>query len=73
MTKRVINAKSQLDPLLKDKDKFLIGFGTKSLTTEGIHYKDLTELIKGNINEKEVSKKEIKTYVCLSLSLPFPR
>ncbi len=51
MAKRIINAKPQLEPLLKPGESYLIGFGVKSLTTEGIHYRDLTELIKGSISD----------------------
>lgn len=51
MAKRIINAKSQLEPLLKPGESYLIGFGVKALTTEGIHYRDLTELIKGSISD----------------------
>lgn len=48
---RVINAKSHLENLLKEGDQYYIGFGTKNLTTEGVAYRDLLELIKGNVND----------------------
>lgn len=51
MAKRVINAKPYLEPLLNEGDSYKIGFGSKSLTTEGINYRDLNELIKGNISD----------------------
>lgn len=51
MSKRIINAKPHLEPFLKEGEKFQIGFGSKSLTTDGLAYKDLTELIKANISE----------------------
>ena len=51
---RVVNPKSHLVPLLRDGDPYFIGFGSKKLTTEGINYRDLTELIKGNIIELEI-------------------
>lgn len=51
MSKRIINAKTHLEPFLKEGDKFRIGFGANSLTTDGVAYTDLRELIKGNISE----------------------
>ena len=47
---RVLNSKAHLENLLKEGDKYYIGFGTKNLTTEGIGYRDLSELIKGNLD-----------------------
>lgn len=58
MIKRIINAKPHLSSLLKEGDTFIIGFGVKSLTTDGIHYRDLGELIKGNISELIVMGKK---------------
>lgn len=55
---RVINALPHLEGVLRNGDKFKIGFGVKSLSTEGIHYRDLNELIKGNINELLVRGKK---------------
>lgn len=51
---RVINSKPHLENLLKEGDKYYIGFGIKNLTTDGVHYKDLQELIKGNIDQLTV-------------------
>lgn len=48
---RVLNSKPHLENLLKENDKYYIGFGIKNLTTEGVAYRDLAELIKGNIND----------------------
>lgn len=58
MNKRIINAKPHLSSLLKEGDTFIIGFGVKSLTTDGIHYRDLGELIKGNISDLLVMGKK---------------
>ncbi|MDB5121834.1 MAG: hypothetical protein JWN56_3052 [Sphingobacteriales bacterium] len=51
---RVVNPKSHLSILLNDRDEYFIGFGSKTLTNDGVTYGDLLELIKGNINELEV-------------------
>lgn len=48
---RVLNSKSHLENLLVNGVKYYIGFGVKNLTTEGIGYRDLTELIKGNVSD----------------------
>ena len=48
---RVINPKVHLRDLLKDEQRYHIGFGVKNLTTEGVNYRDLNELIKGNIKD----------------------
>jgi len=48
---RVLNSKSHLENLLKDGDKYYIGFGVKNLTNEGALYRDLSELIKGAVND----------------------
>ncbi|WP_333620781.1 hypothetical protein [Sphingobacterium multivorum] len=48
---RVINALPHLQGLLSEGDNFIIGFGIKSLSTEAIHNRDLSELIKGNIDD----------------------
>lgn len=48
---RVLNSKAHLENLLTDGVKYYIGFGVRNLTTEGIGYRDLTELIKGNVSD----------------------
>jgi hypothetical protein len=48
---RVINALPHLQGLLSEGGNFIIGFGIKSLSTEAIHNRDLSELIKGNIDD----------------------
>ncbi|MFU1857247.1 hypothetical protein ACK8HY_09540 [Sphingobacterium sp. NGMCC 1.201703] len=55
---RVINALPHLEGLLSEGESFIIGFGTKSLTTEAIHYRDLGELVKGNIDDLLVRGKK---------------
>ncbi|WP_146060584.1 hypothetical protein [Sphingobacterium lactis] len=55
---RIINSLPHLEGVLRNGDKFKVGFGVKSLSTEGIHYRDLNELIKGNINELLVRGKK---------------
>lgn len=51
---RVINSKSHLENLLKEGEKYYVGFGVKNLTTDGVLYKDLQELIKDGIDELTV-------------------
>lgn len=48
---RILNSKSHLENLLKEGDKYYIGFGVKNLTNEGVLYRDLSELIKGTVND----------------------
>jgi hypothetical protein len=62
---RIINAKPHLENLLKEEDQYYVGFGVRNLTTDGIHYRDLQELIKGNIEELTVmgSKSPLKENV----------
>jgi hypothetical protein len=48
---RILNSKSHLENLLKDGDKYSIGFGVKTLTTEGLVNRDLLELIKGKLDD----------------------
>ncbi|KQR70262.1 hypothetical protein [Pedobacter sp. Leaf176] len=48
---RVLNSKAHLENLLTDGVKYYIGFGVKNLTSEGVGYRDLTELIKGNVSD----------------------
>lgn len=55
---RVINALSHLERILKNGDEFIIGFGSKSLTTVGLLYSGLIELIDGNISDLLVQGKK---------------
>lgn len=52
------NPRKHLAPLLENGDEFIIGFGVKSLTTDGVLYSDLTKLIKEEISELLVRGKK---------------
>lgn len=55
---RVINPKGYLQNLIKEGETYHVGFGVKELTTLGIHYPEISELIKGNISELIISGKK---------------